>query len=372
MKVANSKLLVLKVGSALLVEADGTPRVEWLASLARDCQTLHAQGTQIIIVTSGAVALGRTTSALVLPSTLSLEQRQALAALGQVPLINTYHAAFAPIGLKVAQVLLTPDDTEERARHLNARRTLQTLLAMQVIPIINENDTVATAELRFGDNDRLAARVAQMIGADMLVLFSDIDGLYTSNPKQDATAKHLPVVDSLTSDILAMAGGSQSRVGTGGMVTKLAAAAIATSAGCAMIIADGRDLSPLHNLQQGAKHTLFTPSSTPLSSRKRWIAGMLNAAASVVINNGAEEALHGGKSLLPVGIVAVEGEFSRGDVVLVKNEQKQIVGRGMAAYNQADTAQIMGKHSRDVEAILGFAGREEFIHRDDFVLETRV
>ena len=308
---------------------------------------------------------------------LRLEEQQAAAATGQIRLAHAYQEALARHGITVAQILLTPDDTEERRRHLNARATFGQLLALGAVPVVNENDTIATTEIRFGDNDRLAARVAQMTSADMLVLLSDIDGLYTGDPRADAAARHIPLVREIGPDIEAMAGAAPPGYSSGGMVTKLAAARIATHAGCHMLIAEGDPRqgqgarSPLAAIEAGARATLFLPGGEPRSARKAWIAGAVNPAGVLVVDDGAARALRGGKSLLPAGIVAVEGTFERGDCVIVRTRAGGEAGRGLSAYSSPDIRRIAGHKSGEIAAILGYRGRDEIIHRDDLVVTER-
>jgi glutamate 5-kinase len=362
--------MIVKIGSALLVDQEsGDIRRAWLDALADDVAALHRREVDIVIVTSGAIAAGRRHLGLA-DQRLKLEEKQAAAATGQIRLAHAYQTALARHGITAAQVLLTLDDTEERRRHLNGRATINTLLALRAVPIINENDTVATAEIRFGDNDRLAARVAQMISADALVLFSDIDGLYTADPRKDAEARHLPLVREITPEILAMAGEAPPGYSSGGMVTKLEAARVAVAAGCAMAIAAGTEPHPLAAIVKGARCTWFVPGEQPLTARKRWIAGSLKAVGTLVIDDGAAAALGRGKSLLPAGVVAVSGTFERGDAVLITRRDGAIVGRGLSAYASADARRILGHKSREIEALLGYRGRGEMVHRDDLVLET--
>jgi glutamate 5-kinase len=365
---AAAKLIVIKVGSALLVDQKaGELRRAWLESLCADVAALKAKGVQVILVSSGSIALGRRLLKLA-PGPLRLEESQASAAAGQVRLAEAYADIFAGHDLVAAQVLLTFGDTEERRRYLNARATLGTLLELGAVPVINENDTVATAEIKFGDNDRLGARVASMMGADRLVLLSDVDGLYTANPGQDASAQHIPEVPAITPEIEAMAGDSISGVGRGGMASKLIAAKIAMGAGCDVVIAKGEALNPLAALASGAKHTRFRASLSPAAARKRWIAGVLRPEGSLVIDEGAVKALQDGKSLLPAGIRQVDGRFERGDAVLVKTREGREVARGLVAYSAEDAERIAGKRSLEIEAILGYRGRDEMIHRDDLTL----
>ncbi|HVM79795.1 MAG TPA: glutamate 5-kinase [Stellaceae bacterium] len=369
-RLADARRLVVKIGSALLVDdASGNLRRSWLEALAEDVARCAKRGQEVLLVSSGAIAAGRRHLGLLGPA-LKLEEKQAAAATGQIRLAHAYQEALARHDLTVAQILLTPEDTEERRRHLNARATLNQLLALKAIPVINENDTVATAEIRFGDNDRLAARVAQMVSADALVLFSDIDGLYTADPRKDESARHIPEVRDLTPEIAAMAGEAPLGMSSGGMVTKLAAARIAMAAGCRMAIAKGETMHPLKALESGGRATWFIPSSSPLTARKRWIAGSLNPLGTLVVDDGAAKALERGTSLLPAGIVAVEGSFERGDAVLVRRRDGRELGRGLSAYSSADARAIAGHKSREIETILGYRGRDEVIHRDDLVMNA--
>jgi len=365
---SDAKLIVVKVGSALLVDATtGELRRAWLESLCTDVAALKREGKQVILVSSGAIALGRRALKLK-PGALRLEESQAAAAAGQVRLAEAYADIFAGENIVAAQVLLTLGDTEERRRYLNARATLNTLLDLKAVPVINENDTVATAEIRFGDNDRLGGRVASMMGADQLVLLSDVDGLYTADPRSDSGAQHIPEVSAITAEIEAMATGSVSGVGRGGMTSKLMAARIATAAGADVIITRGENLHPLSKISEGARHTIFRASMTPAAARKRWIAGVLKPEGVLVIDEGAVKALTEGKSLLPAGIRQVDGRFERGDAVLVKDREGREIARGLAAYNASDAERIAGKRSVEIEAILGYRGRDEMIHRDDLAL----
>ncbi|MGE3783487.1 MAG: glutamate 5-kinase [Alphaproteobacteria bacterium] len=375
--LAGAKRLVVKIGSALLVREDGEIRRAWLDTLVEDVARCRRRGQEVIIVTSGSIAIGRRRLGL-RGRVLRLEEKQAAAATGQIRLAHAYQEALARHRITVAQILLTPDDTEARRRHLNARATFAQLLALGAVPVVNENDTIATTEIRFGDNDRLAARVAQMTSADMLVLLSDIDGLYTSDPRRDPQARHIPLVREISPDIAAMAGAAPPGYSSGGMVTKLAAARIAMQAGCAMLIAEGepRDgptsgSGPLAAVEAGARATLFVPGGEPRSARKAWIAGAVNPAGVLVVDDGAVRALRGGKSLLPAGVVAVEGLFERGDCVVVRNRAGSEIGRGLSAYASADISLIAGHKSDEIEAILGYRGRDEIIHRDDLVITDR-
>ena len=370
-RIAAAKRIVLKIGSALLVD-DKTGRIrrDWLDALADDVAACRKAGQEVVIVTSGAIAAGR--RLLGLESTaLRLEEKQAAAAAGQVRLAHAYQESLARHDITAAQVLVTLSDTEERRRHLNARATLLTLLEMGAVPVINENDTVATEEIRFGDNDRLGARVAQMVSADTLVLFSDIDGLYTANPKTDAAAKHLAEIREITPEIMAMAGAPISADSRGGMITKLEAAKIAFGAGCRMAIADGRIQNPLGALSRGARCTWFLPPAEPRTARKRWIASAILSGGAVTVDAGAAKALRGGRSLLPAGVVAIEGRFRRGDAIMVRDQSGHEIARGLSAYSAEDAALIKGRRSADIEAVLGYRGRDELIHRDDLVVTER-
>ncbi len=370
--IAAARRIVIKVGSALLVHGEsGAADRAWLAVLAKDAARLRSLGKDVLIVSSGSIALGRRRLGLVGKKPLDLEEKQAAAAAGQSLLMRAWEEAFEPHGLGVAQILLTRDDTEIRRRWLNARATIETLLRLNAIPIVNENDTVATEEIRYGDNDRLAARVAQMIGADLLVLLSDVDGLYTSDPRRDPAAAHIPVVEALTPEIEAMAGGANDAagVGTGGMATKLAAARIAHGAGCATLITLGRreGSGPLQAVEDGARATLFTPHATPAAAYKQWIAGSLSPQGALTVDAGAAAALKAGKSLLPAGVRGVEGAFDKGDAVLIKDIDGRPIAKGLASYGASDSALIQGLKSDAIEAALGYRGRSVLIHRDDLV-----
>jgi glutamate 5-kinase len=366
--LSQARRLVVKIGSALIVDGSGDIRQGWLESVADDIATLRKNGVETIIVTSGAVAIGRRVLGLERTRSLRIEEKQAAAAIGQVRLVEAYRAGLARHGIIAAQILVTPDDTEARRRHLNARATLNALLTLGAVPIINENDTVATAELRFGDNDRLAARVAQMASADTLVLLSDIDGLYTADPRKDPAAVHIPEVAEMTAEIEAMAGEARPGISSGGMVTKLAAAKIATAAGCRMAITDGHAPHPLSALLAGARATWFSPSAEPLTARKRWIAAHVSVEGHVVVDDGAVRALASGKSLLPAGVTEVTGQFDRGDLIGVQGKDGREIARGLSNYTADEARSLAGRHSGLSESILGYRGREELIHRDDLVL----
>ena len=369
---AKASRIVVKVGSSLLVDAaTGTLGRDWLKSLCEDIATLKMAGTDVILVSSGAVALGRRALKLK-KGVLRLEESQAAAAVGQVRLAQAYAEMLAELGIVAAQVLLTLDDSEERRRYLNARATLMTLLSLGSVPVINENDTVATAEIRFGDNDRLAARVASMMSADRLVLLSDVDGLYTADPTRDASAEHISEVKVITPAIEAMAGDSVSGFGRGGMASKLIAAKIATQAGADVIIAKGKTLHPLSALSRAARCTRFHASTSPAAARKRWIAGGLKAEGTLHVDGGAVKALASGKSLLPAGVTRVDGRFERGDAVKVCGPDGREIARGIAAYSHADACAIAGRRTAEIETILGYRGRDAMIHRDDLALTNEV
>jgi len=367
-RLVAARRVVVKVGSALLVEpSTGSVNRAWLESLAEDIAALRSRGQEVVLVSSGAIALGRRELGLG-RGKLKLEEKQAAAAVGQIRLAHAWKDVLEQRSLTVAQVLLTLGDTEERRRYLNARNTLTTLLRLGAIPVINENDTVATAEIRYGDNDRLGARVAQMVSADCLVLLSDVDGLYTADPTREPDAQFIPEVDGITPQIEAMAGGSASDVGSGGMATKVLAARIAVGAGCNMCIAAGREVHPLRRIESGARCTWFVADASPVAVRKQWIAGMLKPAGEITVDEGAVRALRDGKSLLPAGVSQVKGRFDRGDAVLVRDPAGLEIARGIAAYSSSDAERIRGRRSSELEQLLGYRGRDEMIHRDDLVL----
>jgi len=365
--LAAARRLVVKIGSALLVDDGGLVRHAWLNALIDDLVRCRVRGQEVIIVSAGAIAVGRRHLGLA-GRALRLEEKQAAAATGQIRLAHAYQEALGRHGITVAQILLTPDDTAARQRHLNARATFAQLLALGAVPVVNENDTIATAEIRFGDNDRLAARVAQMVSADMLVLLSDIDGLYTADPRHDRAARHIPLIRELGPEIEAMAGSAPPGYSSGGMVTKLAAARIAMGAGCHMLIAKGGVEAPLAAIEASARASLFLARAEPRSARKAWIAGAVNPAGSVVVDDGAANALRQGKSLLPAGVVSVEGAFERGDCVIIRTKAGTEAGRGLSAYASGDIQRIAGHKSGEIAAILGYRGRNEIIHRDDLVV----
>lgn len=365
------KRIVIKIGSALLVDRDsGHVRGAWLAALAKEVARLTARGQQVLLVSSGAIALGGQRLAIPNPRS-SLHRAQAAAAVGQIALAHAYEEAFAAEGLKVAQVLLTIGDLENRQRYLNARSTLETLFDLGAIALINENDTVATSEIRFGDNDRLAARVAQLAGADLLFLLSDVDGLYTANPDEDENATHIPLVETITAEIEAAAGpSSNAGFGSGGMISKLAAARTATQSGCCVIIADGREIAPITRYEETGHGTLFMRHASVPAARKAWLRTLQLASGSLHLDAGAGAALKDGKSLLAAGIRSIEGAFQRGDFLLVKSESGDTLGQGLVAYTSEECQRIMGTKSARHDELLGYPGRGPVIHRDNFVLES--
>jgi glutamate 5-kinase len=364
----SARRIVVKIGSALVVDPDeAAPRRAWLDGVAADIAGLRARGVDVVVVSSGAIALARRGLGLT-QKRLRLEEKQAAAAIGQIRLAQAWSETLSAHGLTAAQLLLTLDDTEDRRRYLNARATLDTLLGFGCIPVINENDSVATAEIRYGDNDRLAARVAEMVQADQLLLLSDIDGLYTADPRRDPTASHVPLVTSVTPEIEALGGEPPPGYSSGGMRTKLVAARIATGAGCAMAIALGHVERPLRALEQGARCTWFLPAPEGRTARKRWILGSLSSLGTLGVDAGAARALARGRSLLPAGVKTLSGSFERGDAVDVLGPDGLPLARGLSAYGSADAARIIGHRSEQIEAILGWRGRDELIHRDDLVL----
>ncbi|MGJ8572356.1 MAG: glutamate 5-kinase [Hoeflea sp.] len=365
--VSAHKRIVIKIGSALLVDRNSGLKSAWLESLCADIADLKNSGAEVLVVSSGAIAMGRTV--LGLPGgPLRLEESQAAAAVGQIALARAWSASLSTHSIVAGQILLTLGDTEERRRYLNARATMGELIRHGAVPIINENDTVATSEIRYGDNDRLAARVATMAGADLLVLMSDIDGLYTAPPHLDPDARFLEAIEAITPDIEAMAGDAGSELSRGGMKTKIDAGKIATGAGCAMIIASGKSDHPLSAIDKGARSSWFQPSGTPQSARKIWIAGQLDPAGRLTIDSGAEKALRSGKSLLPAGVKAVSGDFHRGDPVAVCDAGGREIARGLSSYDADEARRIAGRKSAEIEAILGYLGRAAMIHRDDMVI----
>ncbi|WP_413710550.1 glutamate 5-kinase [Rhizobium sp. Rhizsp82] len=363
--------IVIKIGSALLVDRKTGLKNAWLDAMCADIAALKAKGADVLVVSSGAIALGR--SVLDLPSgALKLEESQAAAAVGQISLARAWSESLSRDEIVAGQILLTLGDTEERRRYLNARATINQLLKIGAVPIINENDTVATSEIRYGDNDRLAARVATMTGADLLILLSDIDGLYTAPPHLDPDAKFLETIAEITPEIEAMAGGAASELSRGGMRTKIDAGKIATTSGCAMIIASGKTDSPLSAIANGARSSWFAPSGTPVTARKTWIAGQLQPAGELHIDEGAMTALGAGKSLLPAGVRKINGVFSRGDTVAIIGPSGREIARGLASYDADEARQIAGRKSAEIEKILGYPGRAAMIHRDDMVMTAQI
>jgi len=367
-RLTDFRRIVVKIGSSLLVDAGGGRLNEkWLASLAADIAALHADKRDILVVSSGAIALGRTVLKLA-AGELALEDSQGAAAVGQIALARTWTEALSRHGITAGQVLVTLGDTEERRRYLNARSTIDRLLQWRAVPVINENDTVATNEIRYGDNDRLAARVATMVSADLLVLLSDVDGLYDAPPGTGATARHVPRVERITPEIEAMAGAAGSGLSRGGMATKIEAGKIVTAAGTHMVIASGHLDHPLRAIEDGVRCTWFLTAGNPVTARKKWIAGSLEPKGTLTIDAGAVAALRRGNSLLPVGVVRIEGGFARGDAVIIRGPNGVEIGRGLCAYDAEDAQKIRGRSSSEIDAILGFSGRAEMVHRDDLVV----
>lgn len=368
----NAKRIVIKIGSSLLTDQNkGTLNASWLESLMSDIAALKKANKDVVVVSSGAIALGRHALKLA-PGPLKLEESQASAATGQIHLAHAYQSLAGKNGFSAAQILLTLGDTEERRQYLNARSTITTLLKLNALPVVNENDTVATSEIRYGDNDRLAARVATMISADCLVLLSDIDGLYTAPPTKTAAGEligtHVPLITAITPEIEQMAGDVGTELSRGGMVTKISAAKIANSAGTHMVICSGKDLHPIDALTKGARASWFLADATPLAARKRWIAGVLQPSGKITIDDGAVNALRSGRSLLPAGVLGVEGEFERGEAVIIQDQTGKELGRGLITYGAVDAVKISGQQSQHIEKLLGYRGRNELIHRDDMTL----
>ena len=365
--LTTARRVVVKIGSALLVDrASGKLRADWLTSLAEDVAWLKGQGVDVVLVSSGSIALGR--GVLGLPETeLALEQSQAAAAVGQIKLARAYEDALAPHGITTAQVLVTLEDSTNRRRYLNSRATLEQLLSFGVVVIVNENDTIATDEIRFGDNDRLAAQIAVTVGADQLILLSDVDGFYSANPSEDPKAQRFEVIDDITAEIEAMAGDAGSGLSKGGMKTKLMAAKTATAAGCTMAITEGLPLNPLKTLENGANATWFTAHTDPQAARKRWIAA-IKPRGTLVLDAGAVAALRSGNSLLPAGLAAVTGSFQRGDAVAIADSTGHILGHGLCRYTANEARIIKGRRSTEIEALLGYPARAALIHRDDMAL----
>ncbi len=387
----NAKRIVIKIGSALLVdEQTGELRDAWMSSLIEDVAALKKQGKEVILVVSGAKALGRKDlcrknpgpkdhnekvqsrkSQGIAAGNLTLSQAQAAAAIGQISLAHAFKEKLQKEDIAAAQILLTLSDTENRRQYLNARETINTLIEFGAIPVVNENDTVATNEIRYGDNDRLSARVASMLEAHILIILSDIDGLYTAPPKQDAEARHIEVVEKITPEIEAMAGGAGSSFSSGGMVTKIMAAKIAVGAACHMIITSGKEINPITKMLNGGKATWFISDADPVQSRKSWIAGALDVKGTLTIDQGAENALYKGNSLLPAGVTRADGKFVRGDIVLIVNKNGDRLAQGLTSYSSCDAIKVLGKQSSEIKSILGYSGRTEFVHRDNMALNKK-
>lgn len=365
--VAAHRRIVVKIGSALLVDRASGLKTRWLETLCEDIAALRRAGVEVLVVSSGAIAMGRTVLGIG-SGALKLEESQAAAAVGQIALAQAWAANLSRHAIVAGQILLTLGDTEERRRYLNGRATMGELLRRGAVPVINENDTVATSEIRYGDNDRLAARVATMTGADLLILLSDIDGLYTAPPQSNPDARFLDVIPEITPEIEAMAGGAGSELSRGGMKTKIDAGRIATGAGCAMIIASGKVDHAIAAIDAGGRSSWFSPSGTPVTARKTWIAGQLGPAGRLMIDEGAEKALRSGKSLLPAGVKSTAGEFHRGDTVSVIDPSGREIARGIVAYDAEEARKITGRKSGEIEGILGYPGRAAMIHRDDLVI----
>ena len=368
--IAARRRIVVKVGSSLLIGSDGRVDRQWLGGLVEDIADLHERKHEVLVVSSGAIAIGSTVLGIN-KRRARLEDLQAAAAAGQVQLAHAYQEALEEFGITTAQVLLTPEDTENRRRFLNARGTLGRLIERRVVPVINENDTVATEEIRYGDNDRLAARVAQLVMADALILLSDVDGFYTADPVSDPQAEHIPLVTAITDDMQRMAGETRSDIGSGGMATKVQAARIATHAGCATIITSGVVERPLSQLAAGVRHTVVRAPGTPAAARKQWLAGALEVRGELRLDDGASQALRNGKSLLPVGVVEVLGNFRRGDVVTLVDSHGRELGRGLAEYSVDEAAQLAGCQSESIESVIGYRGRAVMVHRDELVIFDR-
>jgi glutamate 5-kinase len=368
-KLASFRRVVVKVGSSLLIDSKaGTVNADWLRALAEDLSDFAKRGASVLVVSSGAIALGRTVVKLPAQGPLKLEESQAAAAVGQIALARVWAETLAAVNLTAGQILLTLGDTEERRRYLNARETIGKLLELGAVPVINENDTVATTEIRYGDNDRLAARVATMMSADLLILLSDIDGLYSAPPHKNSSAQLIPLVPRVTAEIEAMAGEAESELSRGGMRTKIEAAKIATTAGTHMVIASGRKLHPVRAIAEAAPCTWFLTPANPVTARKKWIGGALEPKGAIHVDAGAVAALRRGKSLLPAGVVKISGAFARGDAVLIRDPEGSEIGRGLVAYDSADAERLKGQNSERIEAILGYRGRSEMVHRDDLAL----
>jgi glutamate 5-kinase len=364
----HKKRVVIKIGSALLVDDNLSLRTDWLKTLVADVVALRENGVEVVIVSSGSIALGRSVLGLK-NHNLQLPEKQASAAVGQIKLVEAYQSFFNQYKINTAQVLLGITDSEVRSRYVNARNTLSTLLKLGAVPIINENDTVATSEIRYGDNDRLAARVTQMVEADLLILLSDIDGLYTANPNFDKTAKHIPIVDEVTKEIESLAGESHTKFSSGGMITKLAAAKITNSSGCDMVICSGKTLHPVKRLFLGGLHTLFKASVELTNAKKKWIANHLHCKGKLIIDKGAALAIKNGKSLLPVGIVKAEGDFHKGDAIIISTTEGQVVAVGLASYSRVELNVHLDSHKKNALAGLVVDNiTQPIVHRDNLVV----
>ena len=366
--IASAQLIVIKIGSALLFDPhQGGLQSDWMNALADDVASLRQAGKQVVLVSSGSIALGRDKLGMN-TGRIKLDEKQAAAATGQIMLAQAWMNALSRHDIQSAQILLAPEDTETRRRHLNARDTMHRLLDYGCVPVVNENDTITTYEIRFGDNDRLAARVAAMMSADLLILLSDIDGLYDRNPRRFEGANHIAVIEDINDEIIAMGDEANADFATGGMATKLAAAKIATSAGVAMMICNGQTYHPLSAINNGAKTSVFTAQIAPTTARKNWIMGALHTEGAVTIDNGASSALAKGRSLLPAGVVHVDGQFERGDLIDIYNQEKRLIGRGLAGYSALEANKLKGLKSAQFEDIIGYDGRAELVHADNLVL----
>ena len=369
--IQNSKRIIIKIGSALLIDKKkGTLKNKWLKSLALDIRDLIKLKKEVVVVSSGSIALGK--KQLELNSNLTLDEKQAAAATGQISLAHAWKEVMQEHGLNVAQILLAPDDTETRRKHLNARATLTKLLELGVIPVINENDTVSTEEIKFGDNDRLAARVAQMCSADLLILLSDINGLYSSDPNKNKNSTLIGEITEISREIEAMAGPAHSKISSGGMITKIEAAKISMNAGCHMIICDGRLDNPLLKLKDNETiFSWFKAKDNPLNLRKQWISGALQVKGKITIDDGATKAIKKGYSILPAGILSTEGNYEKGDLIKIIDQNKIFIGTGLTHFNNSEVELIKGSKSENIETILGYRGKDEVVHRDDLVLEKK-
>ena len=366
--IASAKLIVIKIGSALLFDPkQGGLQSGWMDALADDVATLRKAGKQVVLVSSGSIALGRDKLGMN-AGRIKLDEKQAAAATGQIMLAQAWMNALGRHDIQSAQILLAPEDTETRRRHLNARDTMQRLLDYGCVPVVNENDTITTYEIRFGDNDRLAARVAAMMSADMLVLLSDIDGLYDRNPRRFKQARHIAVIDDINDDIMAMGDEANAEFASGGMATKLAAAKIATASGVAMVICNGQDYHPLTAIEKGARTSLFTAQMAPTTARKNWILSALQTEGTVMVDKGACAALTKGRSLLPAGVIQITGQFDRGDLIDIYNDENRLIGRGLAGYSATEADKLKGQKSAQFEDIIGYDGRAELVHADNLVL----